>query len=64
MRVYKIRHRLPVSAYLERQKRFGHLLEPGSSPEHLAAIQDIADDNVLRLGLEDRAEAGVESVIA
>jgi pyruvate ferredoxin oxidoreductase beta subunit len=64
MRVHKLRRRLPVSAYLERQKRFSHLFETGSPAEHLAAIQEIADDNAARLGLEDRAAAAEESALA
>ena len=43
--------RRPVTDYLRPQKRFRHLFELESGPEHIAAIQAIADDNIVRLGL-------------
>jgi hypothetical protein len=51
LRVRKIPKRRPVTDYLRPQKRFRHLFDQESGPEHIAAIQAIADDNIVRLGL-------------
>ena len=54
--VAKIRHRMPVEAYLRPQKRFAHLFDPAPRPDVIAAIQAQADRNIRRYGL-----AGSES---
>ena len=54
--VAKIRHRMPVEAYLRPQKRFAHLFEPVPRADVIAAIQALADRNIRRYGL-----AGSES---
>jgi len=54
--VAKIRHRMPVEAYLRPQKRFAHLFEPVPRADVIAAIQSLADRNIRRYGL-----AGSES---
>jgi pyruvate ferredoxin oxidoreductase beta subunit len=54
--VSKIRHREPVEAYLEPQKRFAHLFGEHGRPDLVARIQAIADRNIERLGLLDDEE--------
>ena len=49
--VTKIRHRLPVEAYLRPQKRFAHLFEPEERTDVIARIQARADRNIDRFGL-------------
>jgi pyruvate ferredoxin oxidoreductase beta subunit len=49
--VSKIRHREPVQAYLEPQKRFAHLFGDNPRPDIVERIQAIADRNVERFGL-------------
>ncbi len=49
--VSPIRHRQPVEAYLQPQKRFAHLFNPAPKAEVIAAIQAIADRNVKKFGL-------------
>jgi pyruvate ferredoxin oxidoreductase beta subunit len=49
--VAKIRHRMPVEAYLRPQKRFAHLFNPEPRAEVIAAIQALADRNIRRYGL-------------
>jgi pyruvate ferredoxin oxidoreductase beta subunit len=49
--VSKIRHREPVQAYLEPQKRFAHLFGEHPRPDIVERIQAIADRNVERFGL-------------
>jgi len=61
LRVRKIHKRLLVIDYLGRQRRFSHLFEDGANQDHLARIQAIADDNVIRLGLVDTVVAGRQS---
>jgi len=51
--VTKIRHRVPVDAYLKPQKRFAHLFGEKGHPEMLRAIQADADRNIRRFGLLD-----------
>lgn len=51
--VTKIRRRMPVETYLQPQRRFAHLFRKPGDPETLAAIQQIADRNIARLGLLD-----------
>jgi pyruvate ferredoxin oxidoreductase beta subunit len=52
--VTKIRHRVPVEAYLQPQKRFAHLFGDKGHPEMLARIQADADRNIRRFGLIDQ----------
>ena len=52
--VTKIRHRVPVEAYLQPQKRFAHLFGAKGHPEMLARIQADADRNIRRFGLIDQ----------
>lgn len=47
-----IRRRVPVTDYLKLQKRFAHL-----QPDHIAAIQHIADRNIQRFRLAEGAPA-------
>jgi len=49
--VTKIRHRVPVEAYLERQRRFAHLFAPERRDDVIARIQARADRNIQRFGL-------------
>jgi pyruvate ferredoxin oxidoreductase beta subunit len=51
--VTKIRHRVPVSDYLQPQKRFAHLYAGAGQPEMLARIQADADKNIRRFKLLD-----------
>lgn len=51
--VTKIRHRVPVEAYLRPQKRFAHLFGDPGQPQMLAQIQAEADRNIRRYGLLD-----------
>jgi pyruvate ferredoxin oxidoreductase beta subunit len=51
--VTKIRHRVPVQAYLEPQKRFAHLFGKDGHAEMLAKIQAEADRNIRRFHLLD-----------
>ena len=46
-----IRHHVPVTEYLKRQKRFAHLF--GKSPDvaRIAQIQAMADQNIADYGL-------------
>jgi pyruvate ferredoxin oxidoreductase beta subunit len=47
-----IRRAVPVDAYLESQKRFGHLFRAGKRADHtIAALQRIADRNIERYQL-------------
>jgi pyruvate ferredoxin oxidoreductase beta subunit len=49
--VTKIRHRLPVEAYLRPQRRYAHLFEPEERTDVIAMIQARADRNIDRFGL-------------
>jgi pyruvate ferredoxin oxidoreductase beta subunit len=49
--VATIRHRMPVEAYLQPQRRFAHLFHPEPRTEVIAAIQALADRNIRRYGL-------------
>jgi len=51
--VTKIRHRVPVEEYLQRQKRFAHLFGESGHPEMIARIQAAADGNIRRYRLLD-----------
>jgi pyruvate ferredoxin oxidoreductase beta subunit len=51
--VTKIRHRVPVEAYLKPQKRFAHLFGDPGRPDIVARIQAAADRNIERFGLLD-----------
>ncbi|MBL8329207.1 MAG: pyruvate ferredoxin oxidoreductase [Rubrivivax sp.] len=55
--VTRIRHRQPVEAYLQPQKRFAHLFGPKGRPDVVARIQAEADRNIRRFALLD--DAGV-----
>ncbi len=48
--VTKIRRRVPVTEYLELQRRFAHVLKPENAHE-LSALQAIADRNIRRFDL-------------
>jgi len=52
-----IRKLLPVTAYLQLQRRFAHLFRPVEDHAQLAAIQAIADRNIRRFGLLPAEEA-------
>ena len=49
--VTRIRHQVPVEAYLEPQRRFGHLFAPERRDDVIARIQARADRNIERFGL-------------
>ena len=49
--VLPIRGRVPVSEYLEPQKRFAHLFADGADGTDLARLQALADRNIARYGL-------------
>jgi pyruvate ferredoxin oxidoreductase beta subunit len=50
--VSKIRRRMPVEEYLRPQKRFAHLFGKAPRTDVIARIQQIADRNIRRYGLE------------
>jgi pyruvate ferredoxin oxidoreductase beta subunit len=51
IKVRKLAKRVPVIEYLQKQKRFRHLIEGQDQQAHLALIQAIADENVAHYGL-------------
>ena len=51
LKVRKLSKRLPVTDYIRQQKRFRHLVDGLGDQEHLALIQAIADENIIRYGL-------------
>ena len=51
--VSKIRRRLPVEEYLQRQGRYRHLFAPTPRPDVVGRIQAMADRNIRRFGLVD-----------
>jgi len=51
--VTKIRRRIPVSEYLQLQRRFAHVLKPANARQ-LEALQTIADHNIKRFDLLSR----------
>ena len=55
--VTKIRRRVPVTAYLQPQKRFAHLFGDPGRPDLVRRIQEHADRNIRRFGLLDEAAA-------
>jgi pyruvate ferredoxin oxidoreductase beta subunit len=56
--VTRIRHRLPVEAYLRPQKRFAHLFGSPGQPEAIARIQAQADRNIRRFDLIEQPAVG------
>ena len=50
-KVKKLRTKLPVIEYLNKQKRYQHLVASDISQETLQAIQDQADQNIAKYGL-------------
>lgn len=50
--VRRIAKRRPVEEYLKMQGRFRHLFTPAENMEAIAAIQEIADENARKYGLE------------
>ncbi|HET9094489.1 MAG TPA: thiamine pyrophosphate-dependent enzyme [Solirubrobacteraceae bacterium] len=53
--VTRIRHPMPVEAYLKLQTRFRHLFEPTRDEATIARIQARADRNIKRFGLTAQA---------
>jgi pyruvate ferredoxin oxidoreductase beta subunit len=51
--VLPIRRRVPVEEYLVRQKRYAHLFAPERDEPTLQRLQELADRNLRRYGLED-----------
>jgi pyruvate ferredoxin oxidoreductase beta subunit len=51
LKVRKLAKRIPVDEYLQKQKRFKHLVVGQGDQAHLALIQAIADENVAHYGL-------------
>ncbi len=52
-----IRRPVPVTEYLQLQKRFAHLFTPQPDTARVAQIQAIADRNIAKFGLLDTSEA-------
>ena len=52
--VTKIRTPVPVTDYLQRQRRFAHLFGADPATEDLARLQALADRNIARYGLLDQ----------
>ena len=50
---YRIRRRVPVEEYLKLQRRFAHLFKPTLRTDVIARLQEMADRNVRRFGLEN-----------
>ena len=50
-KVSKIK-KVPVDKYLELQKRYRHLFKSDEGKKFIAGIQEIADANIARYGLE------------
>jgi pyruvate ferredoxin oxidoreductase beta subunit len=50
-KVKKLRTKVPVIEYLNKQKRYQHLVASDLSRESLHAIQDQADQNIAKYGL-------------
>jgi pyruvate ferredoxin oxidoreductase beta subunit len=59
-KVHKIKQKIPVDAYLRTQKRFKHLLSGEGVEEKVGAIQALADENILKYGLEADARNAKE----
>jgi pyruvate ferredoxin oxidoreductase beta subunit len=51
--VSKIRKKVPVTQYLEPQRRFAHLFSPVPRLDIIARIQEMADRNIKKFGLLD-----------
>ena len=51
----KIRHPVPVTDYLKRQKRFAHLFGKAPDVARIAQIQAMADQNIADYGLLNEA---------
>jgi pyruvate ferredoxin oxidoreductase beta subunit len=51
--VSKIRKKVPVTQYLEPQRRFAHLFSPAPRLDVIARIQEMADRNIKKFGLLD-----------
>jgi pyruvate ferredoxin oxidoreductase beta subunit len=51
LKVRKLTKRIPVTEYMQHQKRFRHLVQGQGDQAHLALIQAIADENVAHYGL-------------
>jgi pyruvate ferredoxin oxidoreductase beta subunit len=51
LKVRKLAKRIPVAEYLQKQKRFRHLVDNDGDEAHIALIQAIADENVAHYGL-------------
>jgi pyruvate ferredoxin oxidoreductase beta subunit len=49
----KIRRRVPVTEYLQPQKRFSHLFSSDQGPERIAKLQALADRNIAEFHLLD-----------
>jgi pyruvate ferredoxin oxidoreductase beta subunit len=50
--VTRIRQRVPVEEYLELQTRYAHLFAPRRRDDVIARLQEIADRNIARYGLD------------
>jgi pyruvate ferredoxin oxidoreductase beta subunit len=50
-KVRKIKKKLPVTEFLEVQKRFGHLFDNEQGQAGLSKIQEIADQNIKKYNL-------------
>ena len=63
IRTTKIRKRIPVTEYLEPQKRFAHLFGKTRDQNAIDRIQGIADENIRRLDLLDGEIDSVRNVL-
>jgi pyruvate ferredoxin oxidoreductase beta subunit len=50
----KIRRKVPVSEYLQPQKRFAHLFSSEQGAERVAKLQALADRNIVEFHLLDQ----------
>lgn len=55
--VHKIKDRKPVREYLEKQKRFSHLFKMPGGDKEIEKIQQLADANAARFGLDVKPKA-------
>ena len=59
--VSRIRHKVPVEAYLSLQRRFSHLFGANGRPDVLSRLQAIADHNIATYGLVDELNSNTSS---
>jgi pyruvate/2-oxoacid:ferredoxin oxidoreductase beta subunit len=55
-KVRKIRKPVPIASYLKNQKRFRHLFETKEGTEELERLKTLADSNIEKYALIERAK--------